>query len=354
MTDKVTEGCLLLADIGGYTAFLTSVELDHSHDILADLLGVVARGLCPPLKLEKLEGDAVFCSWAAGRPDGDALLEAIEATYFAFAGRRRTVALSSSCTCDACRRTPELELKFCAHYGSVVEHEVAGSRELVGADVILAHRLLKNGVAERHETRAYALLTEACTTKLGIGHLPAHVELYDDVGEVRCGVLNLEDRWRERQQNQRTVVAREDANFLFEADIAAQPEAVWDALTDPEHGMRWRVGVDEIRERSPAGARGVGTVTHCVHGRSTIEQEIVDWLAPLHYTFRERNPAGRCLWTMSVAPREDGTGTHLEWRFALAGGFLQAARWAVIRGRARQIMRANFDALVEYLASAQR
>ena len=69
--------------------------------------------------------------------------------------------------------------------------------------------------------------------------------------------------------------------------------------------MRWRVGVDEIRESSPAGARGVGTVTHCVHGRSTIAQEIVDWLPPHHYTFRERNPAGECVWTLAVAPRKD-------------------------------------------------
>ena len=117
---------------------------------------------------ETLEGDAVFCSAAAGQCDGAALLAAFEGTYLAFARRRRTVALSSSCTCDACRRTPELELKFCGHHGSFVEHEVAGSRELVGGDVILAHRLLKNGVVERHGTRAYALLTEACTTKLGI------------------------------------------------------------------------------------------------------------------------------------------------------------------------------------------
>ena len=50
------------------------------------------------------------------------------------------------------RRLPAdagLDLKFCAHLGSFVEHDVAGSRELVGSDVILAHRLLKNTVPRR-------------------------------------------------------------------------------------------------------------------------------------------------------------------------------------------------------------
>ena len=103
----------------------------------------------------------MFCVTSEGPPiDGAALLGALESTYLAFARRRRTVALSSSCACDACRRTPELDLKFCAHHGSFVEHYVAGSREIVGSDVILAHRLLKNTVTETHGLRGYALVTE--------------------------------------------------------------------------------------------------------------------------------------------------------------------------------------------------
>src|ERR1700724_1281830 len=177
MTDGVRQGCLVLADISGYTTYLAGVELEHSHDILADLLGMVTRSLCPPLRLGKLEGDAVFCVAPAGEPlDGDALLAALESTYLGFARRRRTVALSSSCTCEACRRTPDLDLKFCVHHGSFVEHEVAGSRELVGSDVILAHRLLKNSVADTPGLHGYALLTDACAKASGISDLPSHVE----------------------------------------------------------------------------------------------------------------------------------------------------------------------------------
>jgi hypothetical protein len=56
------------------------------------------------------------------------------------------------------------------------------------------------------------------------------------------------------------------------------------------------------------------------------------------------------MWTMSLAPLDRGDCTHLEWRFALAGGRLQAARWRLIKGPATNIMRSNFDALVEYVS----
>ena len=307
MAEIVRQGCLVLADISGYTAYLAGVELEHSHDILADLLGIVTDGLCPPLRLVKLEGDAVFCISPEQEPiDGVTLLDAIGSTYIAFARRRRTVALSSSCECDACRRTPELDLKFCVHCGSFVEHDVAGSRELVGSDVVVAHRLLKNTVAETRGLSGYALVSDACTDALGLSGLVPHVERYDDVGDVSCGLLDLSARWRAEETTRRNVVAREDAALLFEADIGAPPQQVWTAMTDPAHGMRWRVGVDDIQEQNPSSGRGVGTVTHCVHGRTTIDQEIVDWLPPHHYTFREHNPAGASVWTVSLAPLDEG------------------------------------------------
>jgi carbon monoxide dehydrogenase subunit G len=353
MTEIVRQGCLVLADISGYTAYLAGVELEHSHDILADLLGMVSDGLCPPLRMAKLEGDAVFCvAPAEEKIDGEGLLAAFESTYLAFARRRRTVALSSSCECDACRRTPELDLKFFAHYGSFVEHEVAGSRELVGSDVILVHRLLKNTVAETRGLHGYALVTDACAETLGLSGLTAHTERYEHVGEVGCALIDLGARWHAELETARTVVGREDADAYFQADIDVAPQQAWEAMTDPAHGLRWRVGVDDIRERNPASGRGVGTVTHCVHGRTTLEQEIVDWLPPQHYTFRESTPAGQLLWTVSLSPLDGGARTHIEWRIAFNGGRRQAIMMRVIGGKVRRVLQANFDSLLSHAEAA--
>jgi hypothetical protein len=87
------EGPLLLADISGYTSFLTDVEVAHRHDAFANgaipeayglmsslLDGIVAR-VVPPFTLAKIEADAVFAFATADDavPRGEALLECVRA-----------------------------------------------------------------------------------------------------------------------------------------------------------------------------------------------------------------------------------------------------------------------------------
>lgn len=348
----LTQGCLVLADIGGYTEYLGGVELQHSHDILADLLGTVAGQLAGPLELAKLEGDAVFC-FERGELDGESVLTTIQSTYFAFARRQRTISVATSCECDACRRIPELNLKFLAHRGSFVEHDVAGNRELVGSDVVLAHRLLKNSVTERTGLKAYALLTDACTGELSIdgenAGLTEHAERYDDVGDAPGWVLDLEERWRQEQERKTALVSKETADILLEAEVPVSPARAWQAMTDPRAQLVWRVGADRVDMDNPHGARGVGSVTHCVHGKTTIAQEIVDWKPYSYYTYRERNPIGKCLWTIQFTPLGDGERTHVSWLVQLAGGTGQRLMWTLLGRRVRRVLDANLGGLVAYL-----
>jgi hypothetical protein len=186
---QLIDGPLVLADIGGYTAYLGGVELEHATDVLADLLGTVAAALGAVVPVAKLEGDAVFC--AGGEPDDVALLTAIVDTYIAFRRRQRAISIATSCGCEACRKIPDLELKLVAHRGSFAAHEVAGSRELTGPDVILAHRLLKNAVTETTRVRGYALLTDAAVGALRTDDLLPHTERYEYFGDVECFVGDL-------------------------------------------------------------------------------------------------------------------------------------------------------------------
>ena len=79
------QGYLLLADIAGYTKFLTGTELEHSHAIVTELMSLIRARLSPPLRFVKLEGDAVFCYADAGTfADAERLLEVLEVCYFDF------------------------------------------------------------------------------------------------------------------------------------------------------------------------------------------------------------------------------------------------------------------------------
>ena len=156
------EGPLLIADISGYTAFLQDVEVAHQHDAFANgnipeayglmsslLDGIVAK-VVPPFTLAKIEGDAVFVSATADDPvpRGESFLECVRACYAEFATRRAEAGAIWTCTCDACARADSLDLKFIVHAGKYVIQQIAGSRELSGPEVVMAHRLLKNGATQ--------------------------------------------------------------------------------------------------------------------------------------------------------------------------------------------------------------
>ena len=179
---QAAQGPLLLADISGYTSFLRDVEVTHRDDAFADgaipdayglmsslLDGIVAR-IVPPFALSKLEGDAVFAFAAAedAVPRGSELIDCVHECYADFTTRLAQAGDIWTCTCDACSRASSLDLKFILHYGRYVLQEIAGSRELTGPEVVMAHRLLKNGAATMVGARPYLLLTAAAARGLDV------------------------------------------------------------------------------------------------------------------------------------------------------------------------------------------
>src|SRR5262245_49699368 len=96
-------GYFLIADIGGYTAFLSGTELEHAQGIIEDLCGVMHRALVPALQLVKLEGDALFCYADGARfTDGERLVELMESCHFDFPRRIEEMQRNTTCTCSAC------------------------------------------------------------------------------------------------------------------------------------------------------------------------------------------------------------------------------------------------------------
>lgn len=73
-----------------------------------------------------------------------------------------------TCRCTACSRVDGLDLKFVLHAGSYVVQSIGGGRELVGPEVVMAHRLLKNHATELIGHSAYALITEAAASHLAV------------------------------------------------------------------------------------------------------------------------------------------------------------------------------------------
>jgi uncharacterized protein YndB with AHSA1/START domain len=307
--------CLLIADISGYTTYLAGVELDHAQDILADLMDTVVGSLRPMFRLSKLEGDAAFAAAFTERVDGSILQDVIEGCYFAFQRRLRDIRLANTCPCDACIRIPTLDLKIVVHHGLVARQRMAGGEELVGRDVILLHRLLKNEVEPRLGIHAYALYTADCLEAMGIDDpsaagLREHRETYEVIGEVTGWVRDLADAWATEQARASVVVEAADAGWIVDAELPAPPSVSWAILTAPEHRLRWQAGITGFEEQTRAGRRGIGTVNHCQHGADTIIEEILDWQPPHHQTVRVQMPvpgAPRLTFTDLLEATDEGT-----------------------------------------------
>jgi uncharacterized protein YndB with AHSA1/START domain len=315
--------CFLIADISGYTRYLAGVELDHAQDILADLIGTVVTALRPNFRLAKLEGDAAFTFAPAEKVDGSLLLDTIERCYFGFRRRRRDVRQATSCECNACVRIPDLNLKFVVHHGSAIRQKVAGREELLGSDVILVHRLLKNDVVEKLQMPAYALITQQCIDAMEID--PAELgmrevrEQYDVIGEVRAWAHDLEGRWQEEESRRRIRVTEEEAVLSVALETSAPPQVVWEFATLPGRRRAWQAGVtDVLVSDAKGGRRGVGARNHCMHGKDAVLEEIVDWRPYDYLSDRStiNTPGGpvKMLSTLELEPT--ATGTIMHWRFA--------------------------------------
>jgi hypothetical protein len=193
MNTHTEDGLLVLADISGFTAFVTATEIEHGPPMVAELLGEVMARLSPPLEIQEVEGDAVF---ALG-PDRTLrsptrLLDVLEDAVAAFRTRQRELAADESCACRACRSVGSLDLKIIAHHGKFLRQMVGSRSQAAGVNVVLAHRLLKNGLEGKP---AYILLTEAALRWAGVdpdeARLLPHTERYEHFGEVRCFVRDL-------------------------------------------------------------------------------------------------------------------------------------------------------------------
>ena len=317
MSGSTTQhGYLLLADISGYTSFVAGTELEHSQDILSELLEVIITKIKPHLTIHKIEGDAVFAYSPESKVSrGETLFDMIETTYVAFRDKREAAHRRTTCTCNACRAIPTLDLKFIVHHGDYFEQDIMGTRELVGTDVNLIHRLLKNRVTESTGWKAYALFTLQ-----GLDHLSlrpdglfACIESYDHIGDVQTYSLDLHQRYSEIKEARRVFVSPEEAHQILTYEYVSPPPIIWEWFNDPIKRGQWMtseiVPVIRVKRRNGVGARN-----HCVHGKNQVVVEDVLDIRPIEYYTVRHTPQGASvslMLTFRFTPTVSG-GTQLQ------------------------------------------
>jgi hypothetical protein len=146
---------IFIPDISGYTKFITETESIHSKHIITELLEVILKADNLKMQVSEIEGDAVLFYRKGDPPTLSELISQIKKMFLDFHTHLKIIQRDNVCQCGACRSAVNLTLKFVSLYGTLDEIIIQNFSKIMGSDVILAHRLLKNNL----DSDEYLLLT---------------------------------------------------------------------------------------------------------------------------------------------------------------------------------------------------
>lgn len=326
MNTRTNRGYLVIADISGYTSYVAKTELEHSQEVLAELLGLIVNHFQPLLTVLRLEGDAVFANAPEGQiPRGETLVEVLETTYTAFRDHIRGIVHRTTCECKACRAIPTLDLKFIVHYGDYIVQNVSGISELVGTEVNRLFRLTKNHVFQETGWNAYILYSAISLEQIGLEpeDMFTYTESYEHLGAVTIYAVDLHQRFAEISAARHFVIAEEEAHNVSTYEFDGPQEIVWEWLNDPRRRNQINPEFYWSAAKRSAGRTTTGASNHCAHGKNGLTcEEILDWRPFEYVTTRTTNKnlpekLFDMKWTFSLEPIDGGKKTRVQWNTQL-------------------------------------
>jgi hypothetical protein len=260
------EGTFVLADIGGYTKFLSGVGIEHGKETIQHLLNCLIKRAGKRWKVANVMGDCVFFYSETPAPPAESF-HLLRGLHEEFQDAQLDIASGSTCRCGACDRTEDLSLKFVVHAGEFEVQNIGGRKELFGQEIIVATRLLKNSVPVREyviATSASAGVTEASgeATQKGRDEL-------ESIGTVDYSYVDLGPVRDAYQKSKAFHVSPEQSDLTLTAEIDAPASVVWEALTTLEKRKLWQVTISKM-EHIQGEPDSVGEVHSCVHGAQKI------------------------------------------------------------------------------------
>jgi len=255
-------GTFVLADIGGYTTFLTDVGIEHAKEITSHLFNGMFEVDQEAWKVGNVEGDCLFL-YSDTEQSPDDLFAYVRQLYVKFRESIEEIASGSTCRCGACDRTGELALKFVVHGGEFDTQQIVGRTELIGSDIVVAHRLLKNTIPARE----YALVTIplADVAKASGLDAPQGRDEYGDIGAVDYVYVDFQGVREAYEKSREVYLTEEDADVAVSVEIAVPPDFVWNLLHDYDKSPEWCSTLIEF-ETISGTVDQIGSVHTCLHG----------------------------------------------------------------------------------------
>ena len=135
-----------IPDITGFTRLITTADVAFSNEVVPSLLRKMIDCNYLDMSVGEIEGDAVFFYRTGKLPSVNSVIKQCTLFYQCFQRYIKSIEQSDPDNYKAHLANGQLGLKIIIHYGNISTSNIKGRVKLIGEDVIIAHRLLKNSI----------------------------------------------------------------------------------------------------------------------------------------------------------------------------------------------------------------
>lgn len=154
--DDTQPALIFIPDISGFTKFVNETGIQQSRTLIADLLEIIIEANVLDMKLSEIQGDAVLFYRLGPPPTVQDVINQCKQIFLDFQNYLKIVERDRGSLLSESLSGSNLTLKVVVHYGRLSVTMIRDHIKLMGKDVIIAHRLLKNNI----NSNEYVLLSE--------------------------------------------------------------------------------------------------------------------------------------------------------------------------------------------------
>lgn len=148
---------ICIPDITGFTRFMAENDIEFSRKIIPSLLRNIVSSNNLKLTVGEIEGDAVVFYRFGKLPTLNELLEQCKSFYINFNEQLKLLMNEYADDFHKSASSNRLSLKIIVHAAEMTSTNIGGIPKLIGRDVVIVHKLLKNSIPDNE----YILFTES-------------------------------------------------------------------------------------------------------------------------------------------------------------------------------------------------
>ncbi|MEJ6982545.1 DUF2652 domain-containing protein [Pedobacter sp. P351] len=184
-------------DITGFTKFISTTELSFSSRFIPGLLRRLVSANIIKMNVGEIEGDAIFFYKTGRLPAVNMVARQCQLLFETFYNYLKLTEKEDPKNFKKYLADGQMGLKIIIHYGEIITANIKGRTKLIGQNVIIAHKLLKNSIQEGE----YVLLTHDYLSKTNGNNIKQYFpwgefqegsETYEYLGEVKYSYIPFE------------------------------------------------------------------------------------------------------------------------------------------------------------------